>query len=285
MTVDEIIQNALKEDIGDGDHTTLATIPVKLKGKARLLIKENGILAGLNVAEKVFNMVDPELSLKFHMKDGDIVKEKDIAFEVEGSSRSILMAERVVLNFLQRLSGIATATRAVVDQLAGLKTQVLDTRKTTPNLRELEKYAVTVGGGVNHRSGLYDMILIKDNHVDYMGSPSIAIRAVQSYLKKNKLSLKIEVEVRNFSELIDVTNYGGVDRIMLDNFSVQDTRDAVQIIHGEFQTEASGGINLGNARKYAEAGVDFISVGFLTHNVRSLDMSLKAVRPLHVIRL
>ena len=284
MTIDEIIESALQEDIGEGDHTTLATIPVTLKGKARLIIKSNGILAGINIAEKVFHKVDPALSIKIFMKDGDRVKEQDIAMEVEGSSRSILMAERVMLNFLQRLSGIATATRAMVDQLAGLKTQVLDTRKTTPNLRELEKYAVSIGGGVNHRSGLYDMILIKDNHVDYMGSPAIAIIAVQKYLKKNNMDLKIEVEVRNFEELIDVMNHGGVDRIMLDNFSVEDTRDAVQLIDGAFQTESSGGINLNNARKYAEAGVDFISVGFLTHNIHSLDMSLKAVRPLHIIR-
>jgi nicotinate-nucleotide pyrophosphorylase (carboxylating) len=276
MDLDTIIDNALKEDIGDGDHTSLALFKPDLLGKAKLLVKDQGILAGVPIAVKIFEKVDPELKIRIFKNDGDKIKQGDIAFEVKGSIVSILKSERLVLNFMQRLSGIATVTSEIVSKLSGLDTKILDTRKTTPNLRELEKYAVRVGGGLNHRMGLYDMILIKDNHVDFSGGIITAINKVHKYLKKTGKNLKIEIEVRNFQELMKVIGHGMVDRILLDNFEIEDLRSAVQIIKGRFETEASGGIGIGNVREYAETGVDYISMGALTHNFRSLDLSLKA---------
>jgi nicotinate-nucleotide pyrophosphorylase (carboxylating) len=277
--LDIIIENALQEDIGDGDHTSLAIFPHNALGKARLRIKDKGVLAGVNVAEKIFSKIDPEIELTVFLQDGSIIRHDDIVFEVKGRILSILSAERLVLNFMQRLSGIATETNRIVSQLKGLNTKILDTRKTTPNLRELEKYAVRTGGGHNHRMGLYDMIMIKDNHSDFAGGVIQAIDAVHKYLNKTGRKMKIEIEVRNFEELYDVLTHGRVDRIMLDNFTPNDLHDAIRLIKGEFETEASGGINFSNVRKYAETGVDFISIGSVTHNFRSLDMSLKAVKP------
>ena len=278
MTIDEIIERALSEDLGDGDHTSLATIAEESKGKARLIIKDNGIICGLKVAEKVFRKVDPGLLLEFFNRDGDYVETGLIALKVEGRIRSILAAERTVLNFMQRLSGIATYTFRMVQEVRGTKAKILDTRKTTPMLRELEKYAVLTGGGMNHRFGLYDMILIKDNHVDYASGIANAIRSTREYLQRTGKNLKVEIEVRNFKELIEVMDQGGVDRIMLDNFTPEDVADAVRLVEGRVELEASGGIQLGNIRRYAEAGVDYISVGGLTHRFSSLDMSLKAER-------
>jgi nicotinate-nucleotide pyrophosphorylase (carboxylating) len=276
MTIDEIIEKALAEDIGDGDQTSLSTIPKEAKGKAQLLIKEDGILAGIKIAEKVFNKVDKNIVFKALIKDGEKVKYGDIAFVVEGRSISLLSAERLALNFMQRMSGIATATGKIVEKLHGLKTKVIDTRKTTPNLRILEKESVVIGGGENHRMGLYDMIMIKDNHVDFAGGISKAIKSAKRYLIENKKDLKIEIEVRNFKEINEVLEIGNIDRIMLDNFSVKDMKKAIQIINGKYETEASGGITIDTIREYAETGVDFISVGALTHKIKSLDMSLKA---------
>jgi len=281
MTLDEIIENALAEDLGEGDITSLTLLKPNISGKARLKIKENGILAGIEIAGRIFKKVDPEIKLTFFNKDGDTVKPGDIVLEVTGNVHSILSAERLVLNMMQRLSGIATFTSQVVAKLKGLKTQVLDTRKTTPNLRELEKYAVRVGGGVNHRMGLYDMMLIKDNHVDFVCGIMPVIIALEKFKRANKKStIKVEIEVRNFDELADVMIHGEglVDRIMLDNFTITDLNDAILIINGRFETEASGGINLKNIREYAETGVDFVSVGALTHDFKSLDMNLKVVR-------
>ena len=280
MNLDEIIESALKEDIGDGDITSLTILRKDIPGKARLKVKERGLLAGIPVAEKIFQKIDPSLNVTVFKKDGDRVKPGDIVLEVKGNMHSILAAERLVLNFMQRLSGIATFTSQVVAKLKGLNTRVLDTRKTTPNLRELEKYAVRIGGGVNHRMGLYDMMLIKDNHVDFAGGMIPVMIALDKYKSAHrKSSVKVEIEVRNFDELTDVMEHGEelVDRIMLDNFTIEDLADAVAIIDGRFETEASGGIQLSNIRKYAETGVDFVSVGALTHNFRSLDMNLKVV--------
>ena len=276
MTIDEIISIALQEDIGDGDHTTLATIPANLSGKAKLLVKENGILCGAGLAERIFHKVDPSIQINSFICDGDSINLGDIVFEVIGRRASILSSERLVLNFMQRLSGIATATNLAVKQVAGLKTKILDTRKTTPLLRELEKYAVRTGGGENHRIGLFDMVLIKDNHIDYAGGIVEAIDAVQRYFSHTGKNLKVEIEVRNDDELQQVLNHGLVNRIMLDNFSVENLKRAVQSIDGRYETEASGGITLENVRIYAETGVDYISMGALTHHIRSLDMSLKA---------
>ena len=276
MTIDKIIDFALKEDLGDGDHTSLSIIPSGSKGKAKLLVKDEGILCGIELAGKIFQHLDATLKLTVYLKDGSPIKRGDLAFQVEGKVISILSAERLVLNFMQRLSGIATATRQVVDLLAGLPTKILDTRKTTPLLRELEKYAVVTGGGINHRMGLFDMIMIKDNHVDFAGGIIPAIEAAHRYLDKNEKKLKIEIEVRNFRELNEVMKHGQVDRVMLDNFTVAELEKAIQIIQGKFETEASGGISINNVRAYAETGVDFISMGALTHQIRSLDMSLKA---------
>jgi len=276
MTIDEIIEKALAEDIGDGDHTSLSTIPAATSGKARLLVKEAGILSGTAVANKVFKAVDQKIIFHELLKDGDKIKPGDVAFTVEGPSASILKAERLVLNFMQRMSGIATNTARYVAALDGLNTKVLDTRKTTPLLRELEKQAVLDGGGHNHRFGLYDMILIKDNHVDFAGGIQKAISRANEYLKQTGRKLKIEIEVRNFDELQQVIEAGGVNRIMLDNFTPLNLAKAVAIIDGRFETEASGGITLDTIRSFAETGVDFVSVGALTHHIKSLDLSLKA---------
>jgi nicotinate-nucleotide pyrophosphorylase (carboxylating) len=276
--IDQFIESSLKEDVGDGDHTSLATIPAGKTGKAKLLVKDNGVLAGVELAEEIFRIVDDKLKLTVFLKDGSPVKYGDVAFEVEGSAQSILKAERLVLNCMQHMSGIATRTDEIVDVLKGTNTQVLDTRKTTPGLRYLEKWAVRIGGGVNHRFGLYDMILIKDNHVDYAGGINNAIESARNYLAANNKKLAIEIEVRNLDELEQVLQTGGVDRIMLDNFSLNDLNDAIDMIEGRYITEASGGITIDNIRDYAASGVDYISVGALTHSVKSLDLSLKAVK-------
>ncbi|WP_184542489.1 carboxylating nicotinate-nucleotide diphosphorylase [Mucilaginibacter sp. FT3.2] len=276
--VDQFIINALKEDVGDGDHTSLSTIPAGTVGKAKLLVKDEGILAGVELAIEIFKIVDPELKVNIFLQDGAAVKHKDIAFEVEGSAQSILVAERLVLNCMQRMSGIATKTHEIVDLLKGTNTKVLDTRKTTPGLRYLEKWAVKIGGGVNHRFGLYDMILIKDNHVDYAGGIRPAIESANQYLTDNNKKLAIEIEVRNLEELEQVLQTGNVNRILLDNFNFAELRQAVNIINGRFITEASGGITTDTIREYADCGVDYISVGALTHSVKSLDLSLKAVK-------
>lgn len=276
MTIDEIILAALAEDIGDGDHTSLSTIPPGAAGKAKLLIKQPGIISGIELARRIFRAVDSHIVMLPLLKDGDPVSSGEVAFTVEGPSASILKAERLVLNFMQRMSGIATTTSMYVKALEGLKTRVLDTRKTTPLLREPEKMAVVHGGGFNHRFGLFDMILIKDNHVDFAGGIVQAITSANQYLQRTGKSLKIEIEVRNFEELQLVMETGGVHRIMLDNFRPADLAKAVQIIEGKYETEASGGITLDTLREYAETGVDFISVGALTHQIRSLDLSLKA---------
>ena len=278
MTIDQFIENALIEDIGDGDHSSLSTIPVDSKGKACLFVKSEGIIAGVEIAKKVFSKVDPELKVNVSIADGAFVKTGDIAFTVEGSSISILSSERLVLNFMQRMSGIATETNKYVKAVSGFKAKILDTRKTTPNMRYFEKLAVKIGGGENHRFGLYDMIMIKDNHVDFSGGIEKAISATKKYLLEKNKKLKIEIEVRSFEELSKVISFGGVDRIMLDNFTPENMKKAVEIIDGKFETEASGGITLNNVRDYAETGVDFISIGALTHQIKSLDMSLKACK-------
>jgi len=277
MDLKEFIKLALKEDIGDGDHTSLACVPKNAQGKAHLLVKAEGILAGIEVAKEIFNLVDSDLNLDFKLKDGDQIKNGDIAFFVTGKSQSILKAERLVLNCMQRMSGIATTTYKYTQLLKGTRTKVLDTRKTTPNLRFLEKWAVKIGGGENHRFGLYDMIMIKDNHVDYAGGIKQAIEAANNYLKKQNKHLKIEIETRNLDELKQVLEFGQVDRIMLDNYSIPDITEAVNLINSRFEIEASGGITEENIRQYAECGVDYISVGALTHSVKSLDLSLKAI--------
>jgi nicotinate-nucleotide pyrophosphorylase (carboxylating) len=276
--IHHFIANALAEDVGDGDHTSLATIPDGTVGKAKLLVKDSGILAGVELALEIFNQVDSSLKVAVFLNDGAEVKPKDIAFEVTGNAQSILKAERLVLNCMQRMSGIATKTREIVDQLKGTNAKVLDTRKTTPGLRYIEKWAVRIGGGVNHRFGLYDMILIKDNHVDYSGGIRQAIENTHRYLEQNNKKLAIEIEVRNLEELEQVLQTGGVNRILLDNFNFNDLCQAVNIIEGRYITEASGGITIDNIRRYAECGVDYISVGALTHSVKSLDLSLKAVK-------
>lgn len=276
MEINDIIEQALQEDIGDGDHTSLSTIPENATGSATLMIKEDGILAGVDIAKQVFKKVDPTLEFKILIKDGSVVKKGDIIFRVEGKSISILTAERLALNFMQRMSGIATFSRKMCDRIGGLPTKILDTRKTTPLLRELEKYAVRMGGGENHRMGLYDMIMIKDNHIDFAGGISQAIDSTRKYLKEKNKDLKIEIEVRNFDELKQVLDGGGIDRIMLDNFTPEDLKKAVEMIGGKYETEASGGINMDTIRQYAESGVDYISVGALTHQIKSLDMSLLA---------
>lgn len=275
--IDQFILNSLSEDVGDGDHTSLATIPAGTQGKAKLLVKDEGILAGVELALEIFHIIDPALKVNVFLNDGANVKPKDIAFEVEGDAQNILKAERLVLNCMQRMSGIATKTRHIVDILQGTNTKVLDTRKTTPGLRYLEKWAVRIGGGVNHRFGLYDMILIKDNHVDYSGGIRQAIENAHQYIADQNKKLAIEIEVRNLEELQQVLETGGINRILLDNFNFDNLREAVNIINGRFITEASGGITIDNIRDYAACGVDYISVGALTHSVKSLDLSLKAV--------
>lgn len=273
---DILINLAFAEDIGDGDHTTLCCIPEDAMGKSQLIIKEDGILAGVELAKKVFAHFDDTMVVDVMINDGTRVKKGDIAMVVSGKIRSLLQTERLMLNIMQRMSGIATMTDKYVARLEGTKTRVLDTRKTTPGLRMLEKQAVKIGGGVNHRIGLFDMILLKDNHVDFSGGISNAINRCHKYLEDKGLNLKIEIEVRNFDELQQVLDCGGVDRIMLDNFSVENTKKAVEIIAGRYETESSGGITFDTIRQYAECGVDFISVGALTHSVKGLDMSFKA---------
>ena len=274
---EQLISLWFAEDIGDGDHTTLSCIPSTAIGKSQLIIKEKGVLAGVEVACKVFKAFDPELKMTVFIHDGAEVNVGDVAFVVEGKIQSLLQTERLMLNIMQRMSGVASRTREYVKALEGTKTRVLDTRKTTPGLRLLEKEAVKIGGGVNHRIGLYDMILLKDNHVDFAGGIAQAIQRTKAYLKEKSKNLKIEIEVRNFDELAQVMAEGGVDRIMLDNFTPENTRKAVEIIAGKYETESSGGITFSTLKEYAECGVDYISVGALTHSVKSLDMSFKAV--------
>lgn len=273
---DRLIDLAFAEDIGDGDHTTLCCIPEDAMGKSHLLIKEDGILAGVEVAKRVFAKFDPTMQVEVLINDGTPVKKGDIAMVVTAKVRSLLQTERLMLNIMQRMSGIATMTNKYVERLKGTKTHVLDTRKTTPGLRMFEKQAVKIGGGMNHRIGLFDMILLKDNHIDFCGGITNAITRCHEYLKEKGLDLKIEIEVRNFDELAEAMNCGGINRIMLDNFSVADTKKAVDIVGGKFETESSGGITFDTIRDYAECGVDFISVGALTHSVKGLDMSFKA---------
>lgn len=279
LTYDEqlaqLITYGLAEDIGDGDHSTLSCIPAGVRGKAILKIKEDGILAGIDVAEKVFRQKDPSSVFKNLMVDGQIIQEGEIAFEVESAMQTILSTERLVLNIMQRMSGIATLTAKYADKLSGYKTKLLDTRKTTPNFRLLEKEAVRIGGGYNHRMGLYDMIMLKDNHIDYAGGLRNAIDRARDYVQEKNLGLKIEVETRNLDEVSEVMEIGKIDRIMLDNFDIPMLRDALKIIQGRFETEASGGINLENIRHFADTGVDFVSAGSLIHQARSIDLSLK----------
>lgn len=276
MTIDEIVRLALAEDLGDGDHTSLATVPAEAMGEAILLAKEEGILAGVKVAAEVFRQFDPEIIIDIYIKDGSKIKPGDKVMLVKGRSRSLLSAERTALNFIQRMSGIATFTNKIVQKIDGLNTNLLDTRKTTPCNRTVEKIAVKIGGGMNHRFGLFDMIMIKDNHVDFSGGIRNAIEATHKYLNDNNKRLKIEIEVRNFDELAEAMEVGGIDRIMLDNFSPVDLKKALQIIAGKYETEASGGISIDTIRDFAETGVDYISVGALTHQIKSLDLSLKA---------
>ena len=274
--IDELIRLAFLEDIGDGDHTTLSSIPAEAQGKVQLIVKEDGVLAGVEMAQQIFHYFDKDLHITTFITDGAEVKVGDIAFLVEGKVQSLLQTERLVLNVMQRMSGIATTTRKYAKKLEGTNTRVLDTRKTTPGMRMLEKDAVRIGGGVNHRIGLFDMILLKDNHVDFAGGISQAIKGAQKYCNEKQKNLKIEIEVRNFEELQEAIDTGGIDRIMLDNFNIENTKKAVQIVAGRYELESSGGITFDTLRDYAECGVDYISVGALTHSVKSLDMSLKA---------
>lgn len=274
--IDELLDLAFAEDIGDGDHTTLSTIPADAMGRSRLIIKEAGVLAGVKEAEKVLHKVDPTIKIEVFLEDGARVKPGDIAFTAEGPVRSLLIAERTMLNIMQRMSGVATMTARYQDELQGLHTKVLDTRKTTPGMRIMEKEAVKIGGGTNHRIGLFDMILIKDNHIDFAGGIEKAIERAREYCKEHNKDLKIEVEVRSLDDIRRVMAIGGVDRIMFDNFTPELTKEAVKLVNGTMETESSGGITLENLRSYGEAGVDFISVGALTHSVKGLDMSFKA---------
>ena len=275
--IEIIIENALREDVGEGDHSSLACIPITAHGKAKLLVKDTGIVAGVEFAKRVFEKVDPEMKMEVLFQDGSRIKPKDIVFYVEGSSQSILKAERLVLNAMQRMSAIATKTRIFADRLEGTGTKILDTRKTTPGIRALEKWAVKIGGGENHRFALYDMIMLKDNHIDFAGGIETAIAKTRKYLSDKNLNLKIIVEARNINEIQQILKAGGVDRILLDNFNYDETREAVALINGRCETESSGGITLETAKKYADCGVDFISSGALTHSVHNLDLSLKAV--------
>ena len=273
----EIILNALKEDIGPGDHSTLSCVPENAMGKATLLIKEDGMLAGVELAKEIFHTFDPELEVEIFKQDGASVKKGDVVFIVSGKSRSILSTERLVLNFMQRMSGIASQTARIVKLTEGTGVKLLDTRKTTPGIRYMEKWAVRIGGGHNHRFALYDMIMLKDNHIDYAGGIKPAIERANEYLFKNQLDLKIEIEVRDKAELMEAIETGNVDRIMLDNFTPEEIKEALPLIPKHFETEASGGITEDTIRAYAETGIQYISVGALTHSVKSLDMSLKAV--------
>lgn len=277
--LDTFIHNALREDIGDGDHTSMACIDINAMGKASLLIKEDGIMAGMAVVKRLYELFDDQFQLNILIPDGKKIKNGDFAFHIEGKKIAILQTERLVLNILQRMSGIASVTHKYVHKLGGLKTRVLDTRKTTPNMRFLEKEAVKIGGGENHRMGLYDMILIKDNHIDYAGSIKSAITNTIKYLEKNnKTTLEIEIEARSLNEVKEILNTGRIHRILLDNFSITETISAVKLINKRYETESSGGINIETIRSYAECGVDFVSVGALTHQINSLDMSLKAMK-------
>ena len=275
MTISEIIKNALQEDIGSGDHSSLASVPENAQGKMKLLAKANGIIAGIEVAKEVLRQIDPSISMKCFKKDGEEITYGEVVFELEGSARNMLTAERTLLNFLQRMSGITTVSKQYADAVKGTKTKILDTRKTTPNLRELEKYAVKTGGSENHRFGLYDMIMLKDNHIDFAGGIEKAIDNTHNYLKKKGLNLKIEIETRTIEEVKRVVNHGNIDRIMLDNFTPEKIKEALLLIDGKYETEASGGITLENIKEYAQTGVDFISIGALTHHIKSLDLSLK----------
>lgn len=275
MTVHDIIMAALAEDIGNGDHSSLACINPAIQGKMRLLAKADGIIAGIDVAREVLHCVDPAITMEQFKNDGDEIHKGDIVFIIRGSSQKMLTAERTLLNFMQRMSGIATAARTYADVVKGTKTRILDTRKTTPNMRVFEKYAVQLGGCTNHRFGLFDMVMLKDNHIDFAGGIENAIEKTRKYLSDNNLDLKIEIETRNLEEVKRVIAHGGVDRIMLDNFTPVLVKEAVALIDGRFETEASGNITLANLREYAEVGVDFISVGALTHHIASLDLSLK----------
>jgi nicotinate-nucleotide pyrophosphorylase (carboxylating) len=276
MNIEDVISAAFQEDIGSGDHTSLSTIPKSAKGSARLIVKDDGVIAGIELAKRIFNYLDKDIRFKQLLSDGDRVKKGDIAFIVEGSSISLLTAERTALNFMQRMSGIATHTRMMVDAIGDLPTKVLDTRKTTPLLREIEKWAVRIGGGQNHRFGLFDMIMIKDNHIDFAGGISNAISSCHDYMRQNDLDLAIEIETRNIEEIEEVISVGGVHRIMLDNFSYEMIRKALILIDKRYETEASGGITLETVRAFAECGVDYVSVGSITHQIKSLDLSLKA---------
>ncbi|MBP9925118.1 MAG: carboxylating nicotinate-nucleotide diphosphorylase [Cyclobacteriaceae bacterium] len=275
QAVQDFIKQALREDIGEGDHSSLGSIPLSKKCKANLLVKDNGLIAGVALAEKIFHEVDKSLQLTFYKKDGDPVEKGEIAFVVEGPARSILMAERLVLNCMQRMSGIATYTHRLCTIIKGTKAQVMDTRKTTPNFRLMEKWAVAIGGGRNHRFALYDMVMLKDNHIDMAGGIRAAIENVKSYLRENNKPLMVEVETRTLKEVMEVICVGGVDIIMLDNMTVEDMTEAVALIDGKYKTEASGGITESTLRSVAECGVDYISIGALTHSVKSLDLSLK----------
>jgi nicotinate-nucleotide pyrophosphorylase (carboxylating) len=274
--IDELIRIAIREDIGDGDHTTLSCIPLTQKGKAQLIIKDEGVLCGVEIAQRVFEIFDPSVTMKTFIPDGTRVKKGDIAFVVEGPSVSLLQCERLVLNFMQRLSGISTQTSVYVNLLAGTNAKILDTRKTTPGMRILEKYAVKMGGGENHRIGLYDMILIKDNHIDFCGGVTNALHKATTYLRMKQKKLQIVIEARTMQDIQEILDFGGVFRILIDNFSPEQTREAIALINGRVKTESSGGITMENIRQYAESGVDYISVGALTHQIKSLDMSLKA---------
>ena len=273
---DKLIDLAFSEDIGDGDHTTLCCIPENAMGKSRLLIKEEGILAGMRIAKEIFHRFDPTMQVEQFMEDGTHVKPGDVPMIVTGKVRSLLQTERLMLNVMQRMSGIATMTNKYVQRLEGTNTRVLDTRKTTPGMRMLEKEAVKIGGGCNHRIGLFDMILLKDNHIDFAGGIANALDRCATYQKEKGLNLKVEIECRTFDEIKQVMAHGGADRFMLDNFSIEDTKKAVELINHKFETESSGGITYDTLRQYAECGVDFISVGALTHSVKGLDMSFKA---------
>lgn len=274
--VDDLIELAIREDIGDGDHSSLSCIPHDERGRMKLLVKQEGILAGVEVAQRVLKRLDPEVKFEQLLEDGARIKPGDIAFYVEGRLISLLQAERILLNIMQRMSGVATQTAIYVKELEDLKTKVLDTRKTTPGMRVLDKMAVKLGGGENHRIGLFDMVILKDNHIDFAGGILKAIPRVREYLKEKGKNIPIEVEVRSLDDIRDVFAAGGCDRIMLDNFTPEMTREAVKLIDGRIEIESSGGITLKNLREYAECGVDFISVGALTHQIKSLDLSLKA---------
>lgn len=275
MTTEEIIRQSILEDVGNGDHSSLACIDVNHQGAMKLLVKQDGILSGVEVAKQVLHIVDPDIKMEQFMHDGESVKKGDIVFIIRGSVQHMLTAERTVLNFMQRMSGIATSTHRYVEMVKGTHTTILDTRKTTPNMRYFEKYAVKTGGAQNHRFGLFDMVMLKDNHIDFAGGIEKAIDQTHTYLKEKNLNIKIEIETRTMDEVKRVMAHGGVDRIMLDNFTPEQIREALQLINGKYETEASGGITEKNLRTYAETGVDFISVGALTHQIQSLDLSLK----------